>query len=60
MVDYLCRARTRAVRILKMADNDSQVLELETGPDPAYSIIFLHGLGAVSYTHLTLPTTPYV
>ena len=21
---------------------------------------FLHGVGSVSYTHLTLPTTPYV
>ena len=55
MVDYLCRARTRAVRILKMADNDSQVLELETGPDPAYSIIFLHGLGADCHDFESLP-----
>ena len=24
------------------------------------TIVFISGLGAVSYTHLTLPTTPYV
>ena len=55
MVDYPCRTRTRAVRILKMADNDPQVLELETGPDPAYSIIFLHGLGADCHDFESLP-----
>ena len=32
---------------------------VDTGGDgPA--LVFVHGLGAVSYTHLTLPTTPYV
>ena len=55
MVDYPCRVRTRAVRILKMAGNDPQVLELETGPDPAYSIIFLHGLGADCHDFESLP-----
>ncbi|MEC9370681.1 MAG: carboxylesterase, partial [Pseudomonadota bacterium] len=38
-----------------MADNDPQVLELETGPDPVYSIIFLHGLGADCHDFESLP-----
>ena len=38
-----------------MADNDPQVLELQTGPDPVYSIIFLHGLGADCRDFESLP-----
>jgi phospholipase/carboxylesterase len=38
-----------------MADNDPQVLELETGSDPVYSIIFLHGLGADCHDFESLP-----
>ena len=49
-----------------------ETVEIETGPNPTASVIWLHGLGAdghdfepivpelelktVSYTHLTLPT----
>ena len=38
-----------------MADKDPQVLELETGTDPVYSIIFLHGLGADCHDFESLP-----
>ena len=27
---------------------------------PEYTIVDVNGVGSVSYTHLTLPTTPYV
>ena len=30
------------------------------GPFTVYSYGFMIAVGAVSYTHLTLPTTPYV
>ena len=38
-----------------MADTAPQVLEREAGPDPVYSIIFLHGLGADCRDFETLP-----
>jgi len=39
--------------------NDS-IIKLLTGDLSVAQVIFLRGLIAVSYTHLTLPTTPYV
>ena len=37
-----------------------EVTALYTDYDDAYAIERAQQLGAVSYTHLTLPTTPYV
>ena len=36
------------------------VEEIDEIPDDSLVIFSAHGVSAVSYTHLTLPTTPYV
>ena len=39
---------------------EQAVKSIQSGKNPNAEIPLLHGAEAVSYTHLTLPTTPYV
>ena len=45
----------RAVRITAMSDAEPQLLERETGSDPLFTVIWLHGLGADHRDFAQLP-----
>ena len=49
-----------ADHLLVSQENDPGDIQLTLSPAPNSTPVSLVNIGAVSYTHLTLPTTPYV
>ena len=62
LVKSVASAESGNVKTLLLAEEEGACKLKDPPPDAAFSLIFavMVNYRAVSYTHLTLPTTPYV